>query len=442
MIWDRMETLPREDMERLQLDRLKSVIRRVYQKVPFYRNRLQEMGFKPTDIKNLSDLQKLPFTEKDDLRDNYPYGLFAVPLEKMVRIHASSGTTGRPTVVGYTRKDLRTWSELVARVVVQAGVKPRDVVQICFSYGLFTGGFGLHYGLERVGATVVPASAGNTQRQLRLMQDFNTTALVSTPTYALYIAEVARENGLDPARLGLRLGLFGSEPWSEGMRHELQTAWGFTATDNYGMSELIGPGVSGECRFQDGLHISEDHFLPEIIDPETGETLPPGEQGELVITTLTKEGLPLLRYRTRDLTTLDYTPCPCGRTTVRMHRVFGRTDDMLIIRGVNVFPSQVEEILMDTAGVGPHYQIIVDRKGYLDEMEVQVELAADYFTGAFRDLETLERNIKERLQSTLNITPKVKLVEYRSLERTAGKAKRVIDRRADLEAGKPALNKD
>lgn len=429
MIWDRMETLPREDMERFQLDRLKSVVRRVYQKVPFYRNRLKGMGFKPNELKNLSDLKKLPFTVKDDLRDNYPYGLFAVPLEKMIRIHASSGTTGRPTVVGYTRKDLRTWSELVARVVVQAGVKPRDVVQICFSYGLFTGGFGLHYGLERVGATVVPASAGNTQRQLRLMQDFNTTALVSTPTYALYIAEVARENGLDPARLGLRLGLFGSEPWSEGLRHELQTAWGFVATDNYGMSELIGPGVSGECRLQDGLHISEDHFLPEIIDPETGETLPPGEKGELVITTLTKEGLPLLRYRTRDLTVLDYTPCPCGRTTVRMRRVFGRTDDMLIIRGVNVFPSQVEEILMDTPGVGPHFQIIVDRKGYLDEFEVQVELAADYFTGAFRDLEALERNIKERLQSTLNITPKVKLVEYRSLERTAGKAKRVIDRR-------------
>ncbi|MEW6541198.1 MAG: phenylacetate--CoA ligase [Bacillota bacterium] len=429
MIWDRMETLSRDDMKRLQLDRLQSVVRRVCRKVPFYRNRLREMGFRPTGVKSLSDLPKLPFTEKDDLRDNYPYGLFAVPLEKMVRIHASSGTTGRPTVVGYTRKDLGTWSELVARVVVQAGVKPRDVVQICFSYGLFTGGFGLHYGLERVGATVVPASAGNTRRQLRLMQDFNTTALVSTPTYALYIAEVARENGLDPIRLGLRLGLFGSEPWSEGLRQELQTAWGFAATDNYGMSELIGPGVSGECRLQDGLHISEDHFLPEIIDPETGETLPPGVQGELVITTLTKEGLPLLRYRTRDLTTLDYTPCPCGRTTVRMRRVFGRTDDMLIIRGVNVFPSQVEEILMDTAGVGPHYQIIVDRKGYLDEMEVRVELAADYFTGAFRDLETLERNIKERLQSTLNITPKVKLVEYRSLERTEGKTKRVIDRR-------------
>ncbi len=429
MIWDRMETLPRDDMERLQLDRLQSVVRRVCRKVPFYRNRLQEMGFKPTGVKSLSDLPKLPFTEKDDLRDNYPYGLFAVPLEKMVRIHASSGTTGRPTVVGYTRKDLGTWSELVARVVVQAGVKPRDVVQICFSYGLFTGGFGLHYGLERVGATVVPASAGNTPRQLRLMQDFHTTALVGTPTYALYIAEMARENGLDPTRLGLRLGLFGSEPWSEGLRQELQTAWGFAATDNYGMSELIGPGVSGECRLQDGLHISEDHFLPEIIDPETGETLPPGVQGELVITTLTKEGLPLLRYRTRDLTALDYTPCPCGRTTVRMRRVFGRTDDMLIIRGVNVFPSQVEEILMDTAGVGPHYQIIVDRKGYLDEMEVRVELAADYFTGAFRDLETLERNIKERLRSTLNTTPKVKLVEYRSLERTEGKAKRVIDRR-------------
>jgi phenylacetate-CoA ligase len=429
MIWDRTETLPREDMELLQLERLKAVVRRVYQKVPFYHERFQERRLKPADIRSLSDLQKLPFTVKDDLRENYPYGFFAVPLEKLVRMHASSGTTGRPTVVGYTKKDLRTWSELVARVVVQAGVKPRDVVQICFSYGLFTGGFGLHYGLERVGATVIPASAGNTQRQIRLMQDFNTTVLVSTPTYALYIAEIAREMGVDPAGLGLRLGLFGSEPWSEGIRQELEAAWGFKATDNYGMSELIGPGVSGECHMQNGLHISEDHFLPEIIDPETGEQLPPGERGELVITTLTKEGLPLIRYRTRDVTSLDYTPCPCGRTTVRMRRVSGRTDDMLIIRGVNVFPSQVEEVLMDIAGVGPHYQIIVDRQGYLDEFEVQVELAADYFTGKFRDLETLEKTIQERLQNVLQITPKVKLVEYRSLERTTGKAKRVIDKR-------------
>jgi phenylacetate-CoA ligase len=429
MIWDRIETLPREDLELLQLERLKAIVRRVYRKVPFYRTRFQELGLKPTDIRSLSDLQKLPFTVKDDLRRNYPYGLFAVPLEKLVRIHASSGTTGLPTVVGYTKKDLRIWSELVGRVVVQAGVKPRDVVQICFSYGLFTGGFGLHYGLERVGATVIPAATGNTQRQLRLIQDFDTTVLVSTPTYALYIAEVAREIGLDPSGLGLRLGLFGSEPWSEGIRQELETAWGFKATDNYGMSELIGPGVAGECKTQDGLHIAEDHFLSEIIDPETGEQRPPGQEGELVITTLTKEGLPLVRYRTRDLTALNYTPCPCGRTSVRMRRVSGRTDDMLIIRGVNVFPSQVEEVLMNIAGVGPHYQIIVDRQGHLDEFEVQAELAADYFTGAFRDLEALERTIKDRLQGILHITPRVKLVEYQSLERTVGKAKRVIDRR-------------
>lgn len=361
LIWDGIETLPRGEMEILQLERLKAVVRRVYRKVPFYRGRLRESGLKPPDIRSLADVQNLPFTVKEDLRENYPYGLFAVPLERLVRIHASSGTTGLPTVVGYTKKDLRTWSELVGRVVVQAGVKPRDVVQICFSYGLFTGGFGLHYGLERVGATVVPASAGNTQRQLRLIQDFNTTVLVSTPTYALYIAEVAREISLDPSKLGLRLGLFGSEPWSEGIRDGLEAAWGFKATDNYGMSELIGPGVAGECRMQNGLHISEDHFLPEIIDPETGEQLPPGADGELVITTLTKEGLPLIRYRTRDLTALDYAPCPCGRTTVRMRRVSGRTDDMLIIRGVNVFPSQVEEVLMEIPGVGPHYRIIVDR---------------------------------------------------------------------------------
>lgn len=429
LIWDRNETLSREDMERLQLERLRSVVRRVYSKVPFYRDLFEQRGIKPTAIKGLDDLKRLPFTVKDDLRNNYPYGLFTVPREKLVRIHASSGTTGRPTVVGYTRKDLSTWADLVARVVVQAGVTARDVVQICFSYGLFTGGFGLHYGLERVGATVIPASASNTTRQIKLMKDFRTTALVSTPSYALYLAEVARDMGTPAAELGIRVGLFGAEPWSEGMRSEIESYWGLKATDNYGMSELIGPGVAGECGFQEGLHISEDHFLPEIVDPETLEPLPPGSRGELVITTLTKEGLPLIRYRTRDLTELDYSPCPCGRTTVRMKRVTGRTDDMLIIRGVNVFPSQIEEVLMEVQGVGPHYLITVDRKDHLDEFKVEVELAADYFTGQYRHLESLERTVRDKIQSILGLAPKVRLVEYKSLERTAGKAKRVIDNR-------------
>lgn len=429
MIWNRVETLPREEIETIQLNRLRNLLHRVYRAVPFYRTLFDEAGIRPDDVRTLDDVVHLPFTTKDDLRDNYPYGLFAVPRENVIRIHASSGTTGRPTVVGYTRGDLEIWSELVARIVTQAGVQPGDVVQICFTYGLFTGGFGLHYGLERVGATVIPASSGNTQRQIRLMHDFGTTVLVSTPSYALYLAEVASDMGYTPASLGVRLGLFGSEPWSESMRAEIEARWGMKATDNYGLSEVMGPGVSGECLYQNGLHIAEDHFLVEVIDPQTGRRLPPGETGELVITTLTKEAMPLIRYRTRDITSLDYAPCPCGRTSARMRRVSGRTDDMLIIRGVNVFPSQIEEVIMQIEGVGPQYLIVVDRKGYLDEMEVQVELSAAHFSGRFRELEELENRIREQLQSVLGITPRVRLVEYKSLERTAGKAKRVIDKR-------------
>lgn len=429
MIWNRVETLPREEIETIQLNRLRNLLHRVYRAVPFYRTLFDEAGIRPDDVRTLDDVVHLPFTTKDDLRDNYPYGLFAVPRENVIRIHASSGTTGRPTVVGYTRGDLEIWSELVARIVTQAGVQPGDVVQICFTYGLFTGGFGLHYGLERVGATVIPASSGNTQRQIRLMHDFGTTVLVSTPSYALYLAEVASDMGYTPASLGVRLGLFGSEPWSESMRAEIEARWGMKATDNYGLSEVMGPGVSGECLYQNGLHIAEDHFLVEVIDPQTGRRLPPGETGELVITTLTKEAMPLIRYRTRDITSLDYAPCPCGRTSARMRRVSGRTDDMLIIRGVNVFPSQIEEVIMQIEGVGPQYLIVVDRKGYLDEMEVQVELSAAHFSGRFRELEELENRVREQLQSVLGITPRVRLVEYKSLERTAGKAKRVIDKR-------------
>lgn len=430
MIWDRVETLPQEDLKHIQLARLRSLVRRVY-RVPFYRRLFEERGLKPSAIRSLDDIVRLPFTTKNDLRDNYPFGLFAVAREKLVRIHASSGTTGRPTVVGYTKSDLLTWSDLVARVAAQAGVTTRDTVQICFSYGLFTGGFGLHYGLERIGAAVIPASAGNTMRQIQMMRDFETTALVSTPSYALYMAEQMEASGVDPRSLSVRLGLFGGEPWSEGMRTVIEERWGMKATDNYGMSELTGPGVAGECHLACGMHIAEDHFIPEIIDPESGEPLPPGEKGELVITTLTKDALPLIRYRTRDITSLDYSPCACGRTTVRMQRPSGRTDDMLIIRGVNVFPSQVAEVLGSIQGVGPEYLMVVDRKKHLDDLEIKVELAADYFTGDYHDLEVLEACVRNRLQATLNLTPRVKLVEYGSLERTTGKARRVIDKRAE-----------
>ncbi|MEW6771153.1 MAG: phenylacetate--CoA ligase [Bacillota bacterium] len=435
MIWDRKhETLPRRELEALQLERLQKQLSRVYRKVPYYRRRLEAAGVKPEDLRSLADLARLPFTTKEDIRTNYPFGLFAVPLDRVVRIHASSGTTGKPTVVGYTKKDLRTWAELIARIVTQAGVKRGDVAQVCFSYGLFTGGFGLHYGLERAGATVVPAAAGNTERHIQLMRDFGTTVIVGTPSYALYIAEVALGMGVDPRSLSVRKGLFGAEPWTEGMRTEIERVWGIEAFDNYGLSEVIGPGVAGECQAKRGLHISEDHFLVEVIDPESGTPLPPGERGELVFTTLTKEAFPVIRYRTRDLSRLIPEPCPCGRTTVRMEKVTGRTDDMLIIRGVNVFPSQVEEVLTAIPGLAPHYLIIVDKKGYLDEFEVQVELAQEGFTDRFQDLAALEETVKNRLQAVLSLTPRVKLLEFGSLERTAGKAQRVLDRRK--EAGK------
>lgn len=417
----------------LQLERLKELVERVYGKVPYYRRRFDDAGVKPEEIQSLSDIERLPFTTKDDLRINYPFGLFAAPLNRVVRIHASSGTTGKPTVVGYTKKDLRTWAELIARIVTLAGVKRGDVAQVCFSYGLFTGGFGLHYGLERAGITVVPAAAGNTERHIRLMQDFGTTVLVGTPSYALYMAEVARGMGVEPRTLGIRKGLFGAEPWTEGMRAEIENAWGLEAYDNYGLSEVIGPGVAGECRFKKGLHISEDHFLVEVIDPETGVPVPPGKMGELVFTTLTKEAFPVIRYRTRDLSRLMLEPCACGRTTVRMEKVTGRTDDMLIIRGVNVFPSQIEEVLMGIPGLAPHYQIIVYKKGYLDEIEIHVELSQEGFSDRYRDLAFLEEEVRGRLQATLSLGPRVKLLEFGSLERTTGKAQRVVDRRKETE---------
>lgn len=430
LIWEpEFECMDRPLLEKLQLERLQRMTERVYCHVPFYRRRFDELGVKPVDIKRLEDIRKLPFTVKNDLRDNYPYGMFASPLRDIVRIHSSSGTTGIPTVVGYTQKDLETWSNLVARFVSAAGVTHNDIVQISFGYGLFTGGFGLHYGMERVGATVIPVSSGNTERQIKIMKDFGTTALVATPSYALYMAEVAQEMGYGPGDLNLKIGLFGAEPWSESMRKEIEKAWGITATDNYGLSEVMGPGVSGECTCCQGLHIFEDHFIPEILDPETGETKAPGEEGELVLTALTKEALPMVRYRTKDITSLNYEKCECGRTLVRMRKTLGRSDDMLIIRGVNVFPSQIESVLVEIEEVEPHYMLVVDRIDYLDHLEVQVEVSEAIFTGSFGDLERIAAKIKRKLDTLLNISVKVKLVEPKSIERSQGKAKRVIDNR-------------
>lgn len=430
MIWERnYECMNREELRALQLDRLQSTLYRVYEQVPFYRQLFDQHGVKPRDIKRLEDLSMLPFTTKDALRDNYPFGLFAVPMKDIVRVHASSGTTGKPIVVGYTKGDIKTWARLIARIVTMAGVTEEDIAQICFGYGLFTGGFGLHYGLEKVGATIVPASTGNTQKQIMLMQDFATSVLVSTPSYALYMAEAAEEMGVDPRSLNLKVGLFGAEPWSESIREEIEKRWGIRAMDNYGLSELMGPGVAGECQERSGLHISEDHFIVEVIDPETGETLDYGQEGELVFTTITKEGFPVVRYRTRDISVINPDPCACGRTTARMRKVTGRTDDMLIIRGINVFPSQVESVLLGVEGVAPHYQLIVTKKGHLDALEIKVELSEDNFTDKYGELKAIEDTIKERLHNVLSIGAKVTLVAPKSIERTSGKAKRVIDNR-------------
>ncbi len=438
MIWnDEFETLPREALEALQLKRLKAVVERVYATVPFYKRKFDEAGVKPDDIKSLEDLKKLPFTTKDDLRENYPFGMFAVPLKQVVRVHASSGTTGKPTVVGYTKRDIDTWSELMARSLSAAGVTKEDIIQNAYGYGLFTGGLGVHYGAERIGATVIPISGGNSKRQIMIMKDFGATALTCTPSYALHLAEVAQEMGVDPRSTNLKVGIFGAEPWTEEMRREIEETWNIKAIDIYGLSEIIGPGVSIECEeAQNGLHIFEDHFIAEIIDPETGENLPYGEYGELVITTLTKEAFPVIRYRTRDITRLIKEPCICGRTTVRMDRVRGRTDDMLIIRGVNVFPSQIEEVIMSTKGVLPHYMIIVDREGTLDTLEVQVEVDEKLFSDEIRKLQQVARRLEQNIKETLGISVKVKLVEPKTLQRFEGKAKRVIDKRKLYNGGK------
>lgn len=430
MIWSpKEECMPRSSMETLQLDRLKRIVQYAYDRVPFYKKAFDDIGLKPSDIRTLKDVSRLPFTTKDDLRDNYPYGMFAVPMKQIVRLHGSSGTTGKPTVVGYTRNDIDTWAELVARVAAEAGATDDDVAQIAFGYGLFTGAFGLHYGLERLGAAVIPMSSGNTERQIALMQDFSTTVLVGTPSYALYMAEVARNMGVDTEKLPLRLGLFGAEGSTEAMREELQKRWHIVATENYGLSEIMGPGVAGECEYREGMHIAEDHFLVEIIDPVTEQPVDYGNVGELVITTLTKEGVPLIRYRTHDITSIIADKCACGRTLYRIAKIKGRTDDMLIIKGVNVFPSQIETVLMNIEEVGPHYEIIVRKKGFMDELEINIEVVDAKLLEHFSELEALERKIKHHLKSNLLIDAKVNLVEPQTLKRFEGKARRVIDLR-------------
>ena len=428
-IWNPIERASREELRELQTARLQNTVKRVYEKVPFYKGKFDEAGVKPEDIKTLSDLAKLPFTYKQDLRDNYPYGLLAVPLEDVVRIQATSGTTGKQTVVGYTENDMKVWGEVAARALTAAGADRRDVVHVSYGYGLFTGGLGLHAGAETIKATTIPVSSGNTQRQVQIINDLRSTVLCCTPSYAAYIGETVRDMGITPDQIALKAGIFGAEPWTPKMRAQIEELLGLEAFDIYGLCEIIGPGVSVDCKYHDGLHINEDHFLPEIIDPETGEVLPEGEQGELVFTCITKEALPLIRYRTRDICTITYEPCKCGRTLVRMSKPRGRTDDMLIIRGVNVFPSQIENVLLNTRGATPNYLIEVDRVGALDTIEVKVEMAPDFQFDIVRVVEQKQRELERAMELTLGIAVKVDLVTPKTIQRSEGKAKRVIDKR-------------
>lgn len=434
MIWAKEETISREEIQSIQLAKLKDTVAYIYERVEPYRRKMQEAGVEPKDIQTLDDLKKLPFTNKSDFRENYPMGLFARPTEELVRIHASSGTTGKPTVVGYTRNDLKMWTNNVSRIACMGGAMPGDVAQICFGYGMFTGALGLHAGLENIGAAVMPTSSGNTKKQIMFMQDMGTTLLVATPSYALHLAEVAQSMGVDPAKdLKVRTGLFGGEGMTEAMREEMKKLWGpeFVCTQNYGMSELCGPGVSGECTELTGMHINEDWFIPEVIDPVTGETLPEGELGELVITCLGKEALPLIRYRTKDLTRLFYEPCKCGRTTCRMENLSGRSDDMLIIRGVNVFPTQIEEVILRTEELAPHYEIEVDRINHMDTMKIDVELKEEYehLLDSYGQLEKLEKRVRAGLKTTLGLDAAIRLAAPGTLKRFEGKAKRVTDLR-------------
>ncbi|MDD3267823.1 MAG: phenylacetate--CoA ligase [Syntrophomonadaceae bacterium] len=429
--WDKeKECMPREELEKLQLRRLKETVFRVYAFVPAYKHKMDQAGVKPHDINCLEDIKYLPFTTKQDLRDNYPFNLFAVPMSEVVRIQSSSGTTGKPTVGGYTKRDINeVWAEVMARSLVCAGASRNSVVHVSYGYGLFTGGLGAHYGAEKIGASVIPASGGNTKRQIMLMQDYGSTHLACTPSYSLFMYEVAQEMGIKPSDLKLRAGIFGAEPCSENMRRDIENKWKIDAFDIYGLTEIIGPGVAIECACKNGMHLAEDHFIAETIDPLSLEVLEPGNQGELVITTITKEAMPLIRYRTRDLTTLEKDRCECGRTHMRMQKVLGRSDDMIIIRGVNVFPSMVESVLLNIPGVEPHYLLIVDRRGTLDELEVQVEVSERLFSDEVKKLEGLGALIRKELESALGIAVKVRLVEPRSIERSEGKAKRVIDKR-------------
>ena len=431
MIYDvEYETMPREALEAIQLRRLKATLERVRATVPFYRERMAAAGIAPRDIQRLEDIRHIPFTTKQDLRDNYPFGMFAVPMDTVVRIHASSGTTGQPTVVGYTARDVNTWATLMARALVAGGASANDIIHNAYGYGLFTGGLGVHYGAEKLGASVIPVSGGNTKRQILIMRDFKPTVITATPSYTLHLAEVAEEMGVSFKELSFKFGIFGAEPWSENMRQEIERKMNISAVDIYGLSEVIGPGVAIECHeAKKGLHVFEDHFLPEIIDPATGEVLPPGQTGELVFTSLTKEAFPVIRYRTRDITSLNPEPCICGRTHVRMNRVSGRSDDMLIIRGVNVFPSQIESVLMETSQVAPHYQLVVDREENLDTLTVRVEVGEGLFSDEVRQLQALERQIGKNIKETLGVSAKVKLVEPHTIQRSEGKAVRVIDNR-------------
>jgi len=429
-IWDKdYECMPREDLEQLQLERLQSTLNRVYKNVQFYRKIFDKLNILPEDIRSIKDLSNLPFTTKEDLRNSYPYDMFAVSLREVVRLHSTSGMTGKPIVVGYTKNDLKNWSNLAARILTAGGVTKDDMVQIAFAYGLLTGAFGLHYGAERIGASVIPTSSGHTEKQIIIMKDYKTTTLVCTPSYALRIADTMVNMEIDPKTLNLRLGLFGGEPWSENMRKEIEGRLYIDAVDNYGLSEVIGPGVATECQYKDGLHLFEDHFIPEIIDPSTGTVLPPGEKGELIITTLTKEAFPMIRFRTGDITKLNWQQCECSRTCVRIEKIMERTDNMLIIKGVSVFPSQIEQVLYEFEGCEPHFQLIVDRKDRMDVLKVLVEVSERIFFDEMKKQHELIETIKKRLASELSISVQVKLVEKKSIERAEGKAKRVIDNR-------------
>lgn len=424
-----IETATYDEMFHLQSYRLSKTVRRAYDNVPLYKQRIDAAGIFPEDIKSVDDLRKLPFTQKKDLRDTYPYGMFAVPRNKLVRVHASSGTTGKQTVVGYTQNDIDLWSECVARALVAAGTTEDDFVHVSYGYGLFTGGLGLHYGVEKLGATAIPASSGNTARQITMLQDFGSSVLCCTPSYALYISDVLRQQNIDPKTINLKSGIFGAEPWSENMRHEIEARLNVKAFDIYGLSEICGPGVSFDCEYQNGLHVNEDHFLIEIVDPESGMPLPDGEPGEVVFTCISKEALPLLRYNTHDISSITHERCECGRTLVRMDRITGRSDDMLIIRGVNVFPSQIESVLLSVGQIEPHYLIVVDRQNNLDTLEIKVEMSLAAFSDKIRGLEELERRIRGSLESVLGISAKITFVEANTIQRSEGKAKRVIDNR-------------